>query len=153
MCNEFSAVTYFYKAVITSAVLSLVRDKCSVANQATSFATGMRALSVDTTSAAAHQRDYQCSTQLLSVPVLPRTCTQTHTLADIHTCVCVTHITTSNATKNNLAIHHAPLLPSSCHPDWQPRSSLMSQAQQSVNQHSLLQQLTLSVQLQSKCHA
>ncbi len=85
MCNEFSAVTYFHKAVITSAVLSLTQDKCTVANQATSFATGMRALSVDTTSAAAHQRDYQCSTQLLSVPVLPRT----HKHSHLHTCICV----------------------------------------------------------------
>lgn len=34
---------------------------------------------------------------------------------------------TSNATKNNLAIHRAPLLPFSCHFDWQRRSRLMRQ--------------------------
>lgn len=42
------------------------------------IAMGMRAASVDTTSAAAHQRDYQCSTQLLSVLVPLRTHTRKH---------------------------------------------------------------------------
>lgn len=80
-------------------------------------------------------------------------CLSSHSYSQISVSVCAardTHISTSNATKNNLAIHHAPLLQSSCHPVLQQRSSLMRQ-QNKVSVKTC--NFTLFVLLKFKCQA
>lgn len=87
-----------------------------------------------------HHLSRSTSTRLSVFNTTPvSACPPTHTSTHIFVCAAGdarAHIWTSNATKNNLAIHHAPLLPSSCHPDWQPRSGLMRQQNKaSINTH------------------
>lgn len=131
MCNEFSAVTYFHKALITSAVFFSGTRQTYRAKSGTLFCHG------DESTFCRHHLSCSTSTRLSvfnTAPVsdCPPTHTRTHKHSQRHMRVCVqldicAHMKTSNATKNNLAIHHAPLFPSSCHPDWQPRSRVMRQ--------------------------